>query len=76
MQGTEKNEATINSIDMEIELNMQELAQSLLLRSDEKTINKKTKQTLWDVLRSSYYAIHCPQYIIDRHVSRVLFEPV
>ncbi|XP_066341852.1 ent-copalyl diphosphate synthase AN1, chloroplastic-like isoform X8 [Miscanthus floridulus] len=72
----EKNEATINCIDKEIELNMQELAQSLLLRSDEKTTNKKTKQTLWNVLRSSYYASHCPQHIIDRHVSRVIFEPV
>ncbi|XP_066341826.1 ent-copalyl diphosphate synthase AN1, chloroplastic-like isoform X2 [Miscanthus floridulus] len=75
-QDAEKNEATINCIDKEIELNMQELAQSLLLRSDEKTTNKKTKQTLWNVLRSSYYASHCPQHIIDRHVSRVIFEPV
>jgi ent-copalyl diphosphate synthase len=71
-----KNEARINWIEKEIELNMQELAQSLLLRCDEKTSNKKTKKTLWDVLRSLYYATHSPQHMIDRHVSRVIFEPV
>ncbi|ONM06415.1 anther ear1 [Zea mays] len=73
---TMKNEARINWIEKEIELNMQELAQSLLLRCDEKTSNKKTKKTLWDVLRSLYYATHSPQHMIDRHVSRVIFEPV
>lgn len=76
MQDTEKNEAAINCIGKDIEMNMQELAQSLLLRSDEKTSNSKTKQTLWDVLRSSYYASHCPEHVIDRHVSKVVFEPV
>ncbi|XP_062205507.1 ent-copalyl diphosphate synthase AN1, chloroplastic-like isoform X2 [Phragmites australis] len=75
-QDTEKNEATINRIDNEIELDMQELAQSLLMRSDEKTSNSKTKQTLWHIVRSSYYATHCPPYMMDRHVSRVIFEPV
>jgi ent-copalyl diphosphate synthase len=75
-QDTEKNEATMNCADKEIQFNMQELTQSFLLRSDEKTINSKTKQTLWDVLRSSYYASHCPQHVIDRHVSEVIFEPV
>ncbi|KAF8722818.1 hypothetical protein HU200_021946 [Digitaria exilis] len=75
-QDTEKNEAAINCIGKDIEMNMQELAQSLLLRSDEKTSNSKTKQTLWDVLRSSYYASHCPEHVIDRHVSKVVFEPV
>ncbi|KAG2538109.1 ent-copalyl diphosphate synthase AN1, chloroplastic-like isoform X4 [Panicum virgatum] len=75
-QGTEKNEATMNCIDKEIQLNMQELTQLFLLRSDEKTSNSKTKQTLWDVLRSSYYASHSPQHVINRHVSKVIFEPV
>lgn len=75
-QDTMKNEARIQWIEKEIELNMQELAQSLLLRCDEKTSNKKTKKTLWDVLRSLYYATHSPQHMIDRHVSRVIFEPV
>ncbi|KAK8445061.1 hypothetical protein SEVIR_9G265300v4 [Setaria viridis] len=75
-QDTEKNEVTIDCIDKEIQLNMQELAQSFLLRLDEKTNKSKTKQTLWGVLRSSYYASHCPQHVIDRHVSEVIFEPV
>ncbi|KAL6883440.1 hypothetical protein ACP4OV_010854 [Aristida adscensionis] len=70
-QGTEKNEETISRINKEIELDMQELAQYLLMRSDE-----KTKQTLWDVVKSSYYATHCSPYTMDRHVSRVIFEPV
>ncbi|XP_062201584.1 ent-copalyl diphosphate synthase AN1, chloroplastic-like isoform X2 [Phragmites australis] len=75
-QDTEKNEARINCINKEIELNMQELARSVLLRSDEKTNNCKTKQTLWAAVKSSYYATHCPSYVMDRHVSRVMFEPV
>ncbi|KAJ1295600.1 hypothetical protein BS78_01G235500 [Paspalum vaginatum] len=75
-QDIKKNEATVNYINKEIELDMQELAQSLLLRSDEKTSSSMTKQTLWDVLRSSYYASHYPQDMIDRHISRVIFEPV
>lgn len=75
-QDAPKNKAIINSIDKEIELNMQQLAQSLLTRSEEKNCNTKTKQTSWDVLRSSYYASHCPQGIIDRHVSMVIFESV
>ncbi|CAL4933396.1 unnamed protein product [Urochloa decumbens] len=74
-QDTEKG-ATINCIDKEIQLNMQEIAQSFLLRSDEKTSNSETKQTLWDVLRSSYYASHCQQHVIDRHAMEVIFEPV
>ncbi|CAN6283212.1 unnamed protein product [Urochloa humidicola] len=75
-QDAEENGATINCIEKEIQLNMQELAQAFLLKSDEKTSTSKTKQTLWDVLRSSYYASHCPQHVIDRHVSKVIFEPV
>uniref|UniRef100_A0A0A9HLE8 An1 n=1 Tax=Arundo donax TaxID=35708 RepID=A0A0A9HLE8_ARUDO len=74
-QDAENNEATINCINKEIELDMQELAQSLL-RLDEKTNNSKTKQTLWAVVKSSYYATHCPPYVMNRHVSRVIFEPV
>ncbi|CAN6305204.1 unnamed protein product [Urochloa humidicola] len=75
-QDVEENGATINCIDKEIQLHMQELAQAFLVKSDEKTGASKTKQTLWDVLRSSYYASHCPQHVIDRHVSKVIFEPV
>ncbi|TVU31055.1 hypothetical protein EJB05_22720 [Eragrostis curvula] len=71
----ESNEAAINGIDKEIEWDMQELAQSLL-RSDEKTSNHLTKETLWNVVRSSYYATHCPSYVMDRHVSKVIYEPV
>ncbi|KAK3153708.1 hypothetical protein QOZ80_2BG0180100 [Eleusine coracana subsp. coracana] len=74
-QDTESNEAGLSSIDKEIERDMQELAQSLL-RSDEKTNNCMTKQTLWNVVRSSYYAAHCPSHMMGRHVSKVIFEPV
>ncbi|KAL6642916.1 hypothetical protein ACP70R_021097 [Stipagrostis hirtigluma subsp. patula] len=73
---TVKNESSVSHISKEIELGMQELAQCLLMRSDDKTSNMKMKQTLWDVVRCSYYATHCPPYIMDRHVSQVIFEPV
>ncbi|TVU23893.1 hypothetical protein EJB05_26279, partial [Eragrostis curvula] len=59
-----------SSINKEIEWAMQELAQNLLLRSDDGTSNRMTKQTLWNIVRSSYYATHCPSYMMDRHVSK------
>lgn len=54
---------------------MQELAQYLLQRSDDVTSNK-TKQTFLNVVKSCYYAISCPPYMVDRHVSKVIFERV
>ncbi|TVU23458.1 hypothetical protein EJB05_25827, partial [Eragrostis curvula] len=75
-QDTESNEAALKCIDKEIDWAMQELAQCLLLRSDECMRNRMTKQTLWNIVRSSYYATHCPSYMMDRHVSKVIFEPV
>ncbi|KAL6883439.1 hypothetical protein ACP4OV_010853 [Aristida adscensionis] len=69
-QDTRKNKAT-SYINKKIELDMQELAQYLLMGSDE-----KINQTLWHIVKSSYYTTHCPPYIMDRHVSRVIYEPV
>jgi ent-copalyl diphosphate synthase len=75
LQVNEPNEAALNCIDKEIERDMQELAQSLL-RSDEKISNRMAKQTMWNIVRSYYYATRCPSYMMDRHVSKVIFEPV
>jgi ent-copalyl diphosphate synthase len=54
---------------------MQEFAQCIL-RSSEKTVNSKTRQTFLNIVKSCYYATHCPPHMMDRHISRVMFEPV
>ena len=55
---------------------MQELAQYHLQRCDDTTNNSKTKQTFMDVVKTCYYAANCPQHMVDKHVSRVIFERV
>lgn len=74
-QDTEKNEAIIRHIDKKIELDMQELSQYILQRYDDRT-SYKTKQTFLNVVKSCYYATNCPSYMVDRHVSKVIFERV
>ncbi|RCV44154.1 hypothetical protein SETIT_9G351400v2 [Setaria italica] len=74
-QDPKKNEEVICRVDDELELYMQEFAQCIL-RSGEKTINSKTRQTFLTIVKSCYYATHCPPHMMDRHISRVMFEPV
>ncbi|KAF0933696.1 hypothetical protein E2562_019187 [Oryza meyeriana var. granulata] len=75
-QDTKKNEIKINQIDKEIELDMQELAQYLLPRADDRRSNNKTKQTFLNIVRSCYYAANCSPHMLDRHISKVIFEHV
>uniref|UniRef100_J3LBR2 ent-copalyl diphosphate synthase n=2 Tax=Oryza brachyantha TaxID=4533 RepID=J3LBR2_ORYBR len=75
-QDSKKNETTINQIDKEIELGLQELAQYLLPRADDRRTNNKTKQTFLDIVKSCYYAAHCSSDILDRHMSEVIFQHV
>uniref|UniRef100_A0A0D9VES7 ent-copalyl diphosphate synthase n=1 Tax=Leersia perrieri TaxID=77586 RepID=A0A0D9VES7_9ORYZ len=75
-QDTKKNETKIIQIDKEIELDMQELAQYLLPRSDDKRTNNKTKQTFLNIVKSCYYAANCAPHMLDRHISEVIFEHV
>ncbi|XP_052143953.1 ent-copalyl diphosphate synthase 1, chloroplastic isoform X3 [Oryza glaberrima] len=75
-QDTKKNETTINQIDKEIELDMQELAQYLLPRVDDRRINNKTKQTFLSIVKSCYYAANCSPHMLDQHISEVIFEQV
>uniref|UniRef100_A0A0E0JYG4 ent-copalyl diphosphate synthase n=1 Tax=Oryza punctata TaxID=4537 RepID=A0A0E0JYG4_ORYPU len=75
-QDTKKDETTINQIDKEIELGMQELAQYLLPRVDDRRINNKTKQTFLNIVKSCYYAANCSPHMLDGHISEVIFEHV
>ncbi|EEC72915.1 hypothetical protein OsI_06748 [Oryza sativa Indica Group] len=75
-QDTKKNETTINQIHKEIELGMQELAQYLLPRVDDRRINNKTKQTFLSIVKSCYYAANCSPHMLDQHISEVIFEQV
>ncbi|CAN6312185.1 unnamed protein product [Urochloa humidicola] len=74
-QDPKKNEEIISRVDDEIKLYMQEFSQ-YILRSSEKTINSKTRQTFLSIVKSCYYATHCPPHMMDRHISRVIFKPV
>ncbi|CAN6329012.1 unnamed protein product [Urochloa humidicola] len=75
-QDPKKNEEAISRVDDEITVYMQEFAQCLL-RSAEETINSKTRQTFSAMVKSCYYATHCPPHVMDdRHISQVIFEPV
>lgn len=74
-QDAEENKATISHMNRKIDLGMQELVQNVLWEDDDKT-SKKTKQTFLSVVKSCYYATNCPPYIVDRHVSKVIFEHV
>lgn len=75
-QDTEKNQAAINHIDEKVEFDMQELAQYHLQTCDDRTSNSKTRQTFMNVVKTCYYAANCPPHIVDKHVSRVIFERV
>ncbi|KAL5211737.1 hypothetical protein ABZP36_022584 [Zizania latifolia] len=75
-QDTKKNEAMINQIDKEIELDMQELSQYLLPRADDRRTSSKTKQTFLNIVKSCYYAANCSSHMVDRHISKVIFERV
>uniref|UniRef100_A0ACD5TKH3 Uncharacterized protein n=1 Tax=Avena sativa TaxID=4498 RepID=A0ACD5TKH3_AVESA len=74
-QDAEKNKAIISHMDKKIEFDMQELTQNILQTDDDET-SKKTKQTFLSVVKSCYYATNCPSGIIDKHVSKVIFEHV
>lgn len=75
-QDAGKNQAEVNHIDQKIEFDMQELAQYHLQRCDDRTSNSKTNQTLFDVVKTCYYATKCPPDMVDKHVSRVISECV
>ncbi|XP_048567132.1 ent-copalyl diphosphate synthase AN1, chloroplastic-like [Triticum urartu] len=75
-QDTDKKQEIIYRIDEEVEFDMQELARYHLQRCDDTTSNRKTKQTFMDVVKTCYYAANCPQHMVDKHVSRVIFEPI
>ena len=77
LQETEDNKEAINHIDREIDMYMQEFSQYLLRRSNEKTrSNTKTRQNILNIVKTCYYATHCPQDVLDSHISRVIFDPV
>ncbi|KAG2621155.1 hypothetical protein PVAP13_3NG219900 [Panicum virgatum] len=74
---TGDNKEVINHIDQEVDMYMQEFTQYLLRRSNEKTrSNIKTRQNILNIVKTCYYATHCPQDVLDSHISRVIFDPV
>ncbi|XP_066346084.1 ent-copalyl diphosphate synthase 2, chloroplastic-like isoform X3 [Miscanthus floridulus] len=74
-QDPKKNGELIRRVDDEIKLHMREFVQ-YLLRFCEKPNNSETRQTFLSIVKSCYYATHCPPHMVDRHISRVIFEPV
>lgn len=67
-------QGNLKKLDKTVEAEMQELAQCVLQRSP--NLSSQTKQTFLTVVKSFYYAAHCPSATIDHHISTVLFEPV
>uniref|UniRef100_A0ACD5WSR4 Uncharacterized protein n=1 Tax=Avena sativa TaxID=4498 RepID=A0ACD5WSR4_AVESA len=75
-QDVEKNHERVNHIDQKIENDMQELAQCHLQSWDDRRSNNRTNQTFFDVVKTCYYATNCPPHMVDKHVSRVIFEVI
>lgn len=74
-QDAEKNDAIIRHMDKKIRFDMQELAQNILQTDDDEP-SSKTKQTFLNIVKSCYYATNCPSDILDKHVSKVIFEHI
>ncbi|KAL5212517.1 hypothetical protein ABZP36_023364 [Zizania latifolia] len=65
----------IEALDQEVDLEMKELTHRVYgMNSNE--VNKATRQTFFDVVKSFCYVAHCSPETIDGHVSKVLFENV
>ncbi|KAF0906466.1 hypothetical protein E2562_011459 [Oryza meyeriana var. granulata] len=64
----------IEGIDQEVDLEMKELIQRVYEGSND--VNKVTRQTFLDVVKSFCYVAHCSPETIDGHISKVLFENV
>ncbi|KAL6634600.1 hypothetical protein ACP70R_027271 [Stipagrostis hirtigluma subsp. patula] len=68
------NRVSIENIDSQVDLEMQELAQRVLHSCN--SINKVTRQTFLHVAKSYYYVAHCSPETLDGHISKVIFEDV
>ncbi|PWZ53268.1 Ent-copalyl diphosphate synthase 1, chloroplastic [Zea mays] len=75
-QDPEKNEEMMSHVDDELKLRIREFVQYLLRLGEKKTGSSETRQTFLSIVKSCYYAAHCPPHVVDRHISRVIFEPV
>ncbi|KAK8949454.1 Ent-copalyl diphosphate synthase 2 [Platanthera zijinensis] len=63
--------------DRGIESEMQELVQCVIEQHQSPDgLNRETKQTFMDVVKSFYYLSWCPPTTLNNHISKVLFEPV
>ncbi|KAK8948913.1 hypothetical protein KSP39_PZI005110 [Platanthera zijinensis] len=63
--------------DRGIESEMQELVKCVIeQRQSPDGLNRETKQTFMDVVKSFYYLSWCPPTTLNNHISKVLFEPV
>lgn len=63
-----------------IDEKMRELAQLVLQSSttpDDQGLDfHQTKQTFLLVAKGFYYTAHCPEDVLDSHITKVLFQPV
>uniref|UniRef100_A0A0D9VHD3 ent-copalyl diphosphate synthase n=1 Tax=Leersia perrieri TaxID=77586 RepID=A0A0D9VHD3_9ORYZ len=64
----------VEGIDQEVDLEMKELIQRVY--GSRNNVNKVTRQTFLDVVKSFCYVAHCSPEIVNAHISKVLFENV
>ncbi|KAG0490906.1 hypothetical protein HPP92_007769 [Vanilla planifolia] len=60
----------------DVESQMQELVKSVCQRHSPNGLDDQTKQTFLAIAKSRYYTACCPSAVLDKHIAKVLFEPV
>uniref|UniRef100_A0A453NR54 Uncharacterized protein n=1 Tax=Aegilops tauschii subsp. strangulata TaxID=200361 RepID=A0A453NR54_AEGTS len=75
--GLSQNEASMeNTEDLhrQVDLEMQEL--SWRVHQGCHGINRETRQTFLNVVKSFYYSAHCSPETVDSHIAKVIFQDV
>ena len=75
--GEKQNGASMENkedLHRQVDLEMQEL--SWRVHQGCHGINRETRQTFLNVVKSFYYSAHCSPETVDSHIAKVIFQDV